>query len=126
MKMSVDEMREIHSRARCADVRVSHFWVGRVEHDAAGAGAVAVDGHLHVAGLAPGRPPRVLHEPVFLARLRLTVADEQDGVVKRSAAFGVKHARFVRLERELVRLDGDGDWPAGQRFFEGSDALRRN
>ena len=84
-------------------------WELWVELDTADAGAVASDGHSHVASLTPVSVPAVLHDPVLSAVLG-AVANENDGVVDVGAAGrAVEDTAGVGHEGYVVGLDGDGD-----------------
>mmetsp|Transcript_29110 Transcript_29110/g.48858 ORF Transcript_29110/g.48858 Transcript_29110/m.48858 type:complete len:265 (-) Transcript_29110:571-1365(-) len=93
-------------------------WVRGGKCDAAGAGALSVKRRrvardAQVALLAPLRPPRVLDNPVVhvsAGGVVSAVPNDQHSVVEvGSAERGVDDARRVKLEGELVRLDGDAN-----------------
>ena len=72
------------------------------------------DGKLDVALVTPGGVPRVLNEPVVLARLAAP-SDGEDGVVKSGTALGaVKDTALISLEDVLVGFDGDSKGLLGE------------
>mmetsp|Transcript_14029 Transcript_14029/g.33378 ORF Transcript_14029/g.33378 Transcript_14029/m.33378 type:complete len:301 (-) Transcript_14029:528-1430(-) len=81
-----------------------HNGVGSLALDAALAGACLAALQLHVALLAPGRSPAVLHEPIVLTVLR-AIADDQDTMIQLGATRFAQDATLVELEGHLVGLD---------------------
>jgi len=66
-----------------------------------------LDGHPHVAVLAPYSAPGVAHNPVLLPLVTLAVTYQQHGMVQLVAALGrVEDSALVHLENRLVGLDG--------------------
>lgn len=84
-----------------ASESVLHFWVERLDLDAADALAV-FDLESHVAFFAPTGSPGVLHDPVFGTVLR-PVPDKEGCVVKSvTATAGIEDAALVLLEHRFV------------------------
>mmetsp|Transcript_32513 Transcript_32513/g.58208 ORF Transcript_32513/g.58208 Transcript_32513/m.58208 type:complete len:347 (+) Transcript_32513:127-1167(+) len=85
--------------------------------------AILAKRQTNVSLLAPPVTPRVLHDPVALARV---IAHSQHAVVELSAAGRVQDAASVKLKRTLIGLDGDAHRLLCHRLHESALAVCRN
>merc|ERR1712216_492118 len=92
--------------------------VARLAQDATLTSTSLTTQEAHVAVLAIGLAPAVLHLPVVLAIVG-AITDDQNAVVQLGAAHATEDAALVELEDGLVRLNGDGHWLLGDSGHEG-------
>lgn len=87
--------------------------------------SVTVPFNQNVALKPPSGTPWVFNSVIFLS-IHLTISDSKDTVIKFSSAKSWVNTSLIKLERQMISLDCDGNWLLSNRghkgkLFAGSD-----